>query len=171
MHLRPASPADAAPLARLGRDSFIAAFGHLYAAEDLNAFLEQAYSLSAVAAEISDPAITHRLAVQDDGSLAGYAKIRQPSPYAEHSDAARPLALGQLYCDPSLTGAGIGARLMEWVLAEARSRGCDAVQLSVWSENHGAQRFYARHGFAKIADIDFMVGNHRDDEYLLELRF
>jgi len=40
----------------------------------------------------------------------------------------------------------------------------------VWSENPGAQRFYQRHGFAKIADIDFGVGSHRDDEVLYEKR-
>jgi hypothetical protein len=40
----------------------------------------------------------------------------------------------------------------------------------VWSENRAAQRFYARYGFAKIADIGFMVGSHRDEEFLLELR-
>lgn len=170
MILRPATPEDAAPLAQLGRDSFVAAFGHLYPPEDLNAFLQQAYSLAAVTEEIADPAITHRLAVAADGALAGYAKIRQPSPYAEHSDAARPLSLGQLYCDPARTGAGIGAMLMDWTLAEARARGCDAVQLSVWSENLGAQRFYARYGFARIADIHFWVGNQRDDEFLFELR-
>lgn len=170
MILRPATPDDTAPLAQLGRDSFIAAFGHLYRPEDLNTFLEQAYSLAAVAEEIADSEITHCLAVADDGALAGYAKIRQPSPYAEHSDAARPLSLGQLYCDPARTGAGIGAQLMDWVLAQSRERGCDAVQLSVWSENLGAQRFYARYGFAKIADIHFWVGSQRDEEYLFEVR-
>ena len=33
--LRPATPADAEALAALGRDSFVAAFGHLYRPEDL----------------------------------------------------------------------------------------------------------------------------------------
>ena len=82
----------------------------------------------------------------------------------------RPVALQQLYTDPARTGQGIGAALMDWALAEARALQADAVQLSVWSENVAAQRFYARYGFAKIADIDFFVGNHRDDEFLLELR-
>ena len=59
---------------------------------------------------------------------------------------------------------------MDWALAEARALGCDAVQLSVFSENFGAQRFYARYGFGKIADIEFWVGNHCDHEYLFERR-
>ncbi len=169
MILRPASSADAPALAALGRDSFRAAFAHLYAPEDLAAFLHGAYADAVVAREIADPRCTHRLAEGEDG-LIGFCKLVHPSPYTAHSDAANPIALGQLYTAPDRTGEGIGAALMDWAEAEARARGHDALQLSVWSENHRAQAFYARYGFAKIADIDFWVGNHRDDEWLLELR-
>lgn len=170
LHLRPAGPEDAAAVARLGHDSFVAAFGHLYRAEDLNAFLASAYNVDAVAAEIANPAYHHCLAVDAEGALGGFIKMSAPSCYASHSDAERPIALHQLYCDPAQTGAGIGTALMGWALLTARTRGHDAVQLSVWAENFGAQRFYQRYGFAKIADIDFWVGNHRDDELLYEVR-
>lgn len=169
MILRPAQPADAAPLAALGRDSFCAAFAHLYDPADLHQFLDEAYSVAAVSDEIANAAITYRLA-EANGALVGYCKLRDPSPYGAHSDAAHPIALSQLYTAPDATGQGIGQVLMDWALEEARERGRDAVQLSVWSGNTGAQRFYARHGFTKIADIDFWVGTHRDDEFLLELR-
>ena len=170
MILRPASPADVQPLSDLGRRSFCAAFEHLYDPADLAAFLEEVYSEAAVRQEIEDPAITHRLAEQD-GKLTGYCKMRAPSWYAEHSDAQRPIALGQLYTDPACTGMGIGAALMEWALEFARAQDHDAVQLSVWAENLRAQSFYRRYGFEKIADIDFWVGQQRDEEFLLELRF
>jgi ribosomal protein S18 acetylase RimI-like enzyme len=118
---------------------------------------------------LRDPAT--RIAIAEaGGAMAGYALIHWPSDFQSESDAFHPLALHQLYCAPAMTGQGTGAALMEWALAQARALGCDAVQLSVWSENFAAQRFYARHGFSKIADIGFMVGSHRDDEYLLELR-
>ncbi|WP_340587380.1 N-acetyltransferase [Erythrobacter alti] len=172
MILRPASLSDAENLAQLGRHSFCAAFEHLYRPEDLSTFLEQAYSVDAVSREIADPSITHCLALDNDGgSLTGFVKVKQPSGYEEYSDAANPLGLGQLYCAPDRLGEGIGAALMDWALAEAKSRSCDAIQLSVWSENFGAQRFYARYGFTKIADIDFWVGKQRDDEFLYELRW
>ena len=171
MILRPATLADTAALTALGRESFCAAFEHLYRPEDLAAFLEQVYSEPAVAEEIADDFCIHRLAWSDDGSrLLGYVKLRHPSWYEEDSDAKNPIALGQLYTQPDLTGQGIGAALMDWAIAEAKARGHDAIQLSVWSENHGAQKFYRRYGFAKIADIDFWVGDHRDDEFLYELR-
>lgn len=41
LSLRPATAADAPALAELGRDSFTAAFGHLYRPEDLAAFLAE----------------------------------------------------------------------------------------------------------------------------------
>ena len=167
--LRPASLSDAEQLANLGRESFCAAFAHLYRPEDLQTFLEQVYAPAVVAQEIADPAITHSLA-ENAGRLTGYCKMRSPSWYAGHSDARSPIALGQLYTAPDCTGQGIGAALMDWALSHACANGHDAVQLSVWSENYGAQKFYQRYGFAKIADIDFMVGEQRDEEFLYELR-
>lgn len=170
MHLRPADPADAEALSRFGRDSFLAAFGHLYGPADLVPFLERAYSTASVAREIADPTLTHRLASDTPGgAITGYIKLRQPAGFAARSAAVNPIELGQLYADPARTGEGIGAVLIEWAIGEARARGCDAVLLSVWSENYGAQRFYQRYGFRKIADIDFWVGNHRDEEFLYEL--
>lgn len=169
MILRPASLDDVPALAALGRDSFCAAFEELYRPEDLAAFLEEAYSEPAVAAEVSAPEYIHRLA-EDVSGLTGFCKMRDPSGYTEYSDARKPIALGQLYTAPGMTGSGIGAALMEWAFAEARERGADAIQLSVYSENFGAQRFYQRYGFTKIADIGFWVGEQRDAEFLYELR-
>ena len=71
-----------------------------------------------------------------------------------------------VYTDPERTGQGIGALLMDWAMAQFRAEGGDEVHLSVWSENFGAQRFYARYGFTKVADVVFMVGNHRDHDLL-----
>lgn len=169
MILRPASLDDVPALAKFGSESFCAAFEHLYRREDLDSFLAEVYSEEAVAEEVSGSECIHRLACED-GELLGYCKMREPSWYAEHTDAARPIALGQLYTLPSRIGEGIGAALMDWAIAEARQRGCDAIQLSVWSGNSGAQRFYARYGFAKIADIGFQVGKQVDEEFLYELK-
>ena len=72
--------------------------------------------------------------------------------------------------DPARTGQGIGAALMDWAMEEAAAGGHDSILLSVYSGNHGAQRFYERYGFSKIADITFRVGEQIDDEYLFEKR-
>lgn len=166
MKLRAATSADTAALAKLGSDSFVAKFGALYQPNDLASFLEEAFSHAAIAAELANPQRLYCLA-EVAGALAGYCKLGLACCFPEHARGARVIELKQLYTDPALTGRGIGALLMDWALAEAASRGADEMQLSVWSGNHGAQRFYARYGFEKVADVDFWVGAQRDDEFLL----
>ena len=169
MIYRPATLADAPALARLGAETFVAAFGHLYRPQDLAAFLAEVHNPEAMGAEIAGDACTHRL-VEEDGALVAFCKLRHPTKFGDYTDARDPIELGQLYALPSHTGSGIGAQLMDWALAHARQHGHDAILLSVYSENYGAQRFYQRYGFGKIADITFKVGDHYDPEYLYELK-
>ncbi|MBB0232491.1 GNAT family N-acetyltransferase [Streptomyces calidiresistens] len=44
-------------------------------------------------------------------------------------------------------GTGLGTRLMEWAIAEARRRGCAMVQLTSDAGREDAHRFYERMGF------------------------
>jgi ribosomal protein S18 acetylase RimI-like enzyme len=169
MNLRGAAATDVPALSVLGRESFVDKFGHMYRSDDLAVFLEEMHSPAAVAAELAHPERRYRLA-EVDGALAGYCKLAIPSTLAEHDHARRPIEIKQLYTAPGMTGRGIGAALMDWALAEARDWGADAIQLSVWSGNDGAQRFYARYGFAKVADIEFWVGEQCDEEFLFALR-
>lgn len=169
MQLRPATPADAPALAALGRESFSGAFAHLYQPEDLAAFLAEVHDEAAVAAEIAGPVHRHCLAVDEaSGQLLGYCKLAVPGKLAADAQAENPIELSQLYCAPTATGQGVGAALMEWALAEGQAGGHDAMILSVYCDNHGAQRFYHRYGFAKTADIHFRVGQQLDEEYLYE---
>jgi diamine N-acetyltransferase len=163
--LRAATAADTAALSRLGTESFVAAFGDMYSAEDLAGFLAETKSEAAIAAQIADPAAAIRLA-ERGGQLLGYCKLGLESGWPEFARGAAAMELKQLYIDASATGLGIGALLMDWAMAEFETRGADEVQLSVFSGNHGAQRFYARYGFEKIADITFRVGQQLDHEFL-----
>lgn len=166
MILRDALPEDAPAIAALGQDAFCAAFAHLYQPDDLTAFLNASHTAAKVAAEIADPAMRVHLALDEQGRLLGFCKLVLACGWPEHARAPGAIELKQLYTDPATTGQGIGAALMDWALAEAARHEAGEMQLSVYSDNHGAQRFYARYGFAKMADIHFMVGEQRDEEYL-----
>lgn len=170
-HLRPATPADAPALADIGRASFTAAFGRLYRPEDLAAFLAEYRTPERFRQHLADPPTLIQVA-EEDGRIAAYCLIVRGQPCAGRPEPRpeRPVFLSQLYCAADMTGRGLGAALIEWAIGEARAWRADAVQLSVYSENFGAQRFYQRYGFAKVADVDFWVGNHRDAEFLYELR-
>ena len=107
----------------------------------------------------------YRLA-ERDGALIAWCRLDLACGWPEHARGQRVVELKQLYTAPGLTGSGLGTALMDWALAAARDHGADEMQLSVWSGNEGAQRFYARYGFARVADIHFMVGRQRDEEFL-----
>ncbi|HYD23932.1 MAG TPA: GNAT family N-acetyltransferase [Croceibacterium sp.] len=167
--IRRATAADAEMLAKLGTDSFVAAFGHLYKPDDLAEFLRDYRSVAKYREHLANPRVRIALA-EEDGEPAAYCLIMLDEHFEERPEPrpARPVFISQLYCAPGMPGRGYGAELMEWAVAEATEWGADALQLSVFSENFGAQRFYHRYGFEYVADIDFWVGNHRDDEFLYE---
>lgn len=168
MDLRPATPADLDALVAFSRRSFTQAFGHLYAAEDLAAFLDEYRAPARFAAMIAggNKAVT---VADQDGAIVGYSTVEFGSGFEARPEPqpVNPCTLGQLYCEP---GQSIGSALLRRAIEQARAAKCDAMQLSVYSENFGAQRFYQRFGFRHVADIDFWVGNHRDDEFLYELK-
>ena len=163
--LRAATEADIPAISRLATESFIAKFGHLYSAENLNTFLAESLSEPAIAAELANPARLYRLA-EAGGRLVGYCKIGLTCGFPEHARGNSVMELKQLYTDPNATGMGIGGALMDWAMGEFAARKADEVQISVYAYNDGAHRFYRRYGFDKVADITFRVGDHIDPEFL-----
>ena len=168
--LRAATEADIPAISRLATDSFIAKFGHLYSAENLNAFLAESLSEPAIAAELANPSRIYRLA-EADGQLVGYCKIGLTCGFPDHARGSNVMELKQLYTDPNATGMGIGGALMDWAMGEFSARKADEVQISVYAYNDGGHRFYRRYGFDKVADITFRVGDHIDPEFLFAQLF
>ena len=165
MILRPATPADLPALSQLAIDSFIAKFGPLYSPQDLAAFLGENLSEAAFAGDLANPDRLIQLA-EADGELLAFCKLSFGCGFPDHARGQRVMELKQLYAAAAATGQGIGGKLMDWAMDTLTARGADEVQLSVYAGNHDAHRFYARYGFAKVADITFKVGEQLDPEFL-----
>jgi GNAT superfamily N-acetyltransferase len=163
--IRHAGIADAETLAALGAATFVETFGHLYAPSDLKAYLAETYALERTRADLADPAKACWL-VEADGEAIGYALAGPCSlPHPEVTPGCGELK--RLYFRQAWRNGGLGARLFAEVMAWLQSEGPRAVWIGVWSENHGAQRFYARHGFAKVGEYGFHVGAQVDREFIL----
>ena len=163
--IRRAGPADAEALAAFGRATFAETFGHLYPPQDLTAFLTEAHSLARARADLADPAKAVWLVEAGDEvvgyALAGPCKL----PHPEVTPACGELE--RIYVSASHQGGGVGVRLLEQALAWLEKDGARRLWIGVWSQNHGAQRLYARHGFTKVGAYEFAVGQTRDHEFIL----
>ena len=164
VHLRRATSADAGLLADLGATTFVETFGHLYTPADLQAFLHDSHSAAAYAKVLADPAYALWIA-ERNGVAVGYA---QAGPCGlPHLDATPADGeLKRLYLRADAQGAGIGEALLRHALAWLERDGPRTLWISVWSENFGAQRFYARHGFEFAGEYEFIVGAQRDREFM-----
>jgi len=124
--LRPMARGDLAAVARLE----VALFG------------EEAWSVDMLATELAGEPGRYYLVAADGGVIAGYAGM-----LAAGGGQADVLTVGVAH---GRWGEGIGAALVESLLAEARRRGCTEVFLEVRVDNDRAQRLYRRHGFGGV---------------------
>ena len=163
---RGAGPDDAAIVAALGRETFVESFAHLYSPDNLAAFLEN-HSEGGWRAELSDPRFAVRLG-EAEGKAVAYAKIGPPALPIE--TIGKAVELRQFYVLKPWHGAGAAGELMAWVLDEARARGADEINLSVYTDNPRARRFYERYGFEYAGCYSFMVGTQADEDLIMRLK-
>ena len=162
--IRRAGLDDAPALATLGARTFIESFGQLYSAEDLQAFLDESHTAAAYERLLADPRYALWLA-EADGRAIGYAMAGPCGlPHAEVAPGDGELK--RLYLLASAQGGGIGAGLFGQALEWLERDGPRTLWISVWSENFGAQRFYARYGFEHVGEYEFIVGQQRDREFI-----
>ncbi len=162
--IRRATPEDALALSEVGARTFVETFGHLYPPEDLQAFLDDNHSPDVYVRYLTNDDYALWL-LADGDTTAGYALAGPcglPHPDVVESDGE----LKRLYVTPSLQNDGWGGKLFQAALAWQLRNGPRTLWISVWSENVGAQRFYARHGFGKVGEYEFPVGRVRDREFM-----
>jgi len=162
--IREAIPSDAKTLAALGAATFTGAFGHLYSDTDRNAFLHEKHSEGFYTRTLADTAYKVWLAEENAMALA-YAMA---GPNSLPCDPPRPqaLELTRIYVSKGQYSRGLGRLLMEQVIHHAKTGRFSNIVLSVFSGNEAGQRFYIRHGFTKIGEYGFKVGEQIDHEYI-----
>ncbi len=163
MLIRAATLHDVPALARLSAAAFSAKFAHLYPAEVHAAFVAETYDEGSIRGLVEDRAV--RTWVIDDGGLLAYAMLCAPG--LPHPEAVSGIELKRFYTAPDVTGRGLGGRLMDAVVIPAAEAAAGDAWLGVYSDNAGAQRFYARYGFVRVGEYEFPVGPMRDREFIM----
>lgn len=163
--LRRATLDDAQALSTLAARTFTETFGHLYPPQDLADFLADAYAVEKQRTILAHPDYAVWL-LEVGGEAVGHAAAGPCG--LPHADVAPGDGeLKRLYLVQGHQGGGNGTRMMraamDWLLRD----GPRTLWVGAWSENLGAQRFYARFGFERVGQYIFPVGATRDLEFIL----
>jgi ribosomal protein S18 acetylase RimI-like enzyme len=170
--IRPAAPDDAEALGAFSRRTFLETFledlGAVYPPDDLEAFLQDSHSAETFRTYFASDSYDV-LVAEGAGGLVGYTVTGPMS--MDHAEAT-PFCgeLKRLYVARPGQGTGLAERLFTLALERMARRWTGDEWLSVWSENHRAQRFYLKHGFEKAGEYAFPVGAHRDHEFIFRRR-
>ncbi len=166
--VRLAQENDEERLAEIGATTFTSTFGHLYSEKDLCAFIAKSHRPEVYRKLLGDSDHRAWIAESAEGETVGYA-VAGPCGLPVPDMPPDSGELQRIYLTEGAKGAGVGARLMTAALEFLRAR-YGRVYLSVHSENFTAQRFYERFGFVKLCDYFYMVGDHADPEWIMELK-
>lgn len=148
-----ATHSDANTLAALARATYAAAFGHSMAASDLAAHLERHLSQEQIERMLAADTF---LVAEADERMIGFVQFGSADLAPElASDADQELR--RLYVLAAFQNQNVGTRLMHAALEHPRLQNAERIVLDVWEHNHGARRFYERHGFAVIGEQSFVV--------------
>lgn len=169
--IRPAVEADVPALAALGRqtfiDTFVARDGFAipYPADDLAAYLEEAFSARAIGEKLKEPGAAWWV-VERDGELLAFANTGPnglPHPEARSSHAE----LRRLYVSKAAQGLGLGTKLLAVALDWMEAHTDGPLWIGVWSGNLKAQKLYRAYGFEKAGEYQYPVGRWLDDEVIM----
>jgi GNAT superfamily N-acetyltransferase len=120
-------------------------------------YAPSAHSDDAVRAWVRDTLVPTGCVIvaERDGEIAGVLA---------HSDDGTHRWIDQMFVRPTHVGQGIGTRLLN----HARSVLAPPLRLYTFQANHGARRFYERHGFRAIAFSDGRGNEERCPDVLYE---
>lgn len=168
--IRPAKQEDASAIARLGAQVFSTTFGYSMPASDLEAYLAESYSPSAILADLANSS-KDTFVVGPSSNLnhvLGFATLtrRTVEPCIKHLEGTT-VELQRLYIEPDSHGQGLGKSLIAHVETIARHEGFTTMWLGVWEENVKAQQVYGRLGYKSVGNHEFVMGSCRQTDWIM----
>ena len=149
--IRPGRGGDIAGIQAAARASWHAAYGEIFSADSIDAFLASAYSRISLRAALANRRSTFLVALHD-GRVLGYSQF---------GDRGAGPEMFRLYVDPRWWGQGIGRRLLSHAEMQFGALGVKRYFLTLHRRNDRAKQFYTSHGFVHHEPRD------RDDELFM----
>lgn len=168
LHIRVATAADIPELSRVGTRSFSDAYRGTADDADIDAHLDAYFSELAIGKEMKQPTVRYLVGTRGP-TTAGLVKLRSDN-VPPQLPAHNAIELQQLYVASEHQRAGVGRRLLDAAIDDARHEHADSVWLSVWTDADWAMSFYRGYGFKVVCEIPFRLGSADFTDYLMWYR-
>jgi ribosomal protein S18 acetylase RimI-like enzyme len=169
INIKRATPEDAHLISHLSKITFEDTFGGTCTDEDMQSFVENSFSTTAVLNELKDENDFYFIAYYNNVA-AGYLRLKED--YTEYSAVKKyfALELKRIYVLKEYQSKKIGAALMTYALQFASQKKYEVLWLGVWEHNEKAKLFYKKWGFTNTGDThDFPIGNTpQTDNWLIK---
>ncbi|MEK6346217.1 MAG: GNAT family N-acetyltransferase [Burkholderia sp.] len=154
MQIRHATPADAAAISAVARQTFALACPPDTPHDVIVAYLDDNFTAARFDAILTSDQYDVRVA-DDAGAVVGFSAINR-SPARLGVPAADGIPeLSRCYVLATHHGTGLAQQLMSATLAAVSG----PIRLTVSEENAKAIRFYTRNGFAEVGETTFQCGD------------
>lgn len=164
---------EAAHLSAFASECFDNTYGPLCRAADVDAYIAQSLSPSALLPVLTDPTSWVFAAIIED-AWVGYVHVHlAPLPAGmvnthESAPSITPMEVSRFYVSRKWIGKGVAQEMLSTIIAHARLHGAETLWLSVWQENARAAAFYAKSGFAIIGTSTFLMGEDVQNDYIMQ---
>lgn len=167
-NLRAATVEDASAIAELGASVFSTTFGFSIPTKDLAAYLNEAYSITALQEDILSSKKHVIVACEPaDGHVIGFAQLTEGTSEPCIEDLANIVELQRLYVHADYHGLGLGKALTQWTEKIALDKGYQTMWLGVWEGNFQAQRIYEAMGFSRVGEHEFQMGRCIQTDWIM----
>lgn len=169
IRVRVCSSGDEEALALIGQATFLETFAGVLAGSNILAHCARAHSVECYRSWLADSRYKLWLAEISPGNgPIGYMVV-SPAELPLADISLRDLELKRIYVFSRFQGNGLGRRLLQEAIAEARIRKAERLLLGVYVRNDAAIGFYTRMGFCKLGYRKFNMGGQKCDDYVMGL--
>jgi diamine N-acetyltransferase len=141
----------------IGKQTFIETFAPHNTNENIQKYLEEAFSSDKLTSELTNPNAAFYFAILDD-KIIGYLKINFKQPKTGFKNI-KALEIERIYVLKEFHGKKIGQIMLDTAFDIAKAANAGCVWLGVWGENLKAINFYKKNYFVETGQHFFKMGN------------
>ncbi|MBK9719025.1 MAG: GNAT family N-acetyltransferase [Saprospiraceae bacterium] len=158
---------DIDKLQSLSKQTFFESFSSGNTEENIQKYLDEAFSVSSLTEELNDNNAAFYFAILEDMEI-GYLKLNF-GPSQTELQGDRAVEIERIYVLNAFQGKRVGQALFGKAIEIARQKGADYVWLGVWEENLKAINFYKKNGFVVFDKHLFKLGNDEQTDLMMKL--